>query len=102
MSGTPHFLNRIYFWPIMSKQIVSVLFALVLIACNSSSSEDKATAPKPGGGGGRPSAPPVQAEAYVVKARVMSEDLEVPGTLLPYEETEIRSEISGRIVSLNI
>jgi len=32
----------------------------------------------------------------------MSEDLEVPGTLLPYEETEIRPEISGRLVALNI
>jgi membrane fusion protein (multidrug efflux system) len=31
----------------------------------------------------------------------MSEDLEVPGTLLPYEETEIRPEISGRLVALN-
>ena len=100
MSGTTHFLNRIYFWPIMSKQIVLVLFALVLIACSNSSSNDKAASPKPGGG--RPATPPVQAEAYIVKARVMSEDLEVPGTLLPYEETEIRPEISGRIVALNI
>jgi membrane fusion protein (multidrug efflux system) len=100
MSGTFQFLNRFYFWPIMSKQIVSVFFALVLIACNSSSSKENKPAAAPAGG--RPGSMPVQAEAYVVKTRVMSEDLEVPGTLLPYEETEIRPEISGRLVELNI
>src|SRR5262245_48630621 len=83
----------------MSKQIVSVLFVLVLIACNNSSSEQNASSSKPQQ---RPASPPIQAEAYIVKARVMSEDLEVPGTLLPFEETEIRPEISGRLVSLNI
>jgi len=83
----------------MSKQIVLVFFALVLFACGSSSSkEDKPS----GAGGARPGNIPVQAEAYVVKTRVMSEDLEVPGTLLPFEETEIRPEISGRLVALNI
>ena len=84
----------------MSKQIVSVFFALVLIACsNSSSKENK---PAAGSAASRPGNIPVQAEAYVVKTRVMSEELEVPGTLLPYEETEIRPEISGRLVALNI
>jgi len=82
------------------KQIVVVLVALVLSACsNSSDKENAAAGPK---GGGRPVSPPIQAEAYVVKARVMSEDLQVPGTLMPYEETEIRPEISGRLVALNI
>lgn len=45
---------------------------------------------------------PVQAEGFVVKTRLMSENIEVPGSLLPYEETEIRPEISGRVVSLNV
>lgn len=45
---------------------------------------------------------PIQAEAYVVKTRELTEEIEVPGTLLPYETTEIRPEISGRIVELNI
>jgi membrane fusion protein (multidrug efflux system) len=97
MSGTPQFLNRIYFWPIMSKQIVSVLFVLILVACSNSSSEENNSASKPQS---RPATPPIQAEAYVVKARAMSEDLQVPGTLLPFEETEIRPEISGRLVDL--
>jgi membrane fusion protein (multidrug efflux system) len=81
------------------KQIVVVLVVLVLSACSNSSNKEAAAGPT---GGGRPASPPIQAEAYVVKARVMSEDLQVPGTLMPYEETEIRPEISGRLVALNI
>ena len=83
----------------MIKQIVSVSFALAFIACSSSSSRNEGPSSK---SGTKPPTPPVQAEAYIVKARPMSEDLEVPGTLLPYEETEIRPEISGRLVALNI
>jgi membrane fusion protein, multidrug efflux system len=45
---------------------------------------------------------PVQAEGFVVRVRALNENLQVPGTLLPYETTEIRPEISGRIVELNI
>jgi membrane fusion protein (multidrug efflux system) len=82
----------------MIKQIVSVSIALVFIACGSSSKKEGSSP----NAGSKPPTPPVQAEAYIVKTRPMSEDLEVPGTLLPYEETEIRPEISGRLVSLNI
>jgi membrane fusion protein, multidrug efflux system len=45
---------------------------------------------------------PLQAEGYIVKTRPLTENIEVPGTLLPFETTEIRPEISGRIVELNI
>jgi membrane fusion protein (multidrug efflux system) len=38
----------------------------------------------------------------VVRTRPLNENIEVPGTLLPYETTEIRPEISGRIVDMNI
>jgi len=45
---------------------------------------------------------PLQVEAFIVRTKAMNENIEVPGTLLPYETTEIRPEISGRIVELNI
>lgn len=45
---------------------------------------------------------PIQVEAFVVRTKALNENIEVPGTLLPYETTEIRPEISGRIVELNI
>src|ERR1700754_4982120 len=45
---------------------------------------------------------PILAEGFVVRTTSLSENIEVPGTLLPFEATEIRPEISGRVVSLNI
>lgn len=45
---------------------------------------------------------PVQAEAFVAKRRALNERIDVPGTLLPFETTEIRPEIAGRIVAINI
>ncbi len=44
----------------------------------------------------------LQAEGFVVRTRPLTENIAMPGTLLPYETTQIRPEISGRIVSLNI
>ena len=44
----------------------------------------------------------IQAEGFIVRTTSLSENIEVPGTLLPYEQTEIRPEISGRVVQLNI
>ncbi|HET9052873.1 MAG TPA: biotin/lipoyl-binding protein, partial [Cyclobacteriaceae bacterium] len=43
-----------------------------------------------------------QVEGYVVSPQSISDRIEVPGSLLPGEQTQIRSEVSGRIVALNI
>src|SRR5258708_35831434 len=43
----------------------------------------------------------VLAEGFVVEPRTESENVEVPGSLLPVEETQIRPEVTGRIVLLN-
>ncbi len=45
---------------------------------------------------------PLQVEGFIVVAKNLAENLEVPGTLQPFEETEIRPEISGRLISLKI
>ena len=41
-------------------------------------------------------------DGYVVRKTSISENIEVPGSLLPYEETQIRPEVGGRVVRLNI
>ncbi len=41
-------------------------------------------------------------EGFVVQPHSVSEDIEVPGSLLSLEETQIRAEVGGRIVQLNI
>jgi len=45
---------------------------------------------------------PLLVEGFVVSPHDESEKIEVPGSLLPIEETQIRPEVGGRIVKLNI
>jgi membrane fusion protein, multidrug efflux system len=45
---------------------------------------------------------PILVNAFVVQESSVSEAVEVPGSLLPFEETQIRAEVGGRIVELNI
>lgn len=71
------------------------LLILLVVSCDSKE-EGGAKA-----GGGRQSGP-IAVDAFVVQPRPISDNVEVPGSLLPYEETQIRSEVGGRIVQLNI
>jgi membrane fusion protein (multidrug efflux system) len=73
--------------------LTGLVFGMILVACKE---EKKTEAPRRARGGG-----PIHAEGFVVRTTSLSENIEVPGTLLPYEVTEIRSEISGRVVQLN-
>jgi membrane fusion protein (multidrug efflux system) len=76
---------------------IGFILSIIFISCKSEK-KDKASANASRAGGDRP----VQAEAFIVRTKTLSENLEIPGTLLPFEETEIRPEISGRVVWLNI
>lgn len=76
--------------------LVSTLF---LSACGSKDKkEEKAAGP----GGGRGAAPQVsRVDAYIVKTTALSDNLELPGSLIANEATPINPEISGRLVYLN-
>ncbi|MBI2730601.1 MAG: efflux RND transporter periplasmic adaptor subunit [Sphingobacteriales bacterium] len=41
-------------------------------------------------------------EGFIVKSSSIDEDIKVSGTLIPFENTELRTEISGRVVTLNV
>lgn len=60
-----------------------------------------ATGPTTGNGGNRPRGAMV-VDGFLVEEHSLSETVEVPGSLLPGEETAIRSEVNGRVVELNI
>ncbi|HEX6227755.1 MAG TPA: biotin/lipoyl-binding protein, partial [Chryseolinea sp.] len=79
-------------------RIVGLLIIVIFLsgACN-----DKKPQGAGGPGGGRQQGP-VSVDGFVVKERTISENIEVPGSLLPFEETQIRAEVGGRIVKLNI
>lgn len=68
---------------------------LLITSCDSKKGNSPASAPAKGKG-------PVLAEAFRVSTGAVSENVEVPGSILPFEETELRAEVGGRIVGLNI
>lgn len=77
------------------KRIIGVSFAIVLLAsCNSKKDST--------GGGARRTQGPMGVDGFIVQPSAISENIEVPGSLLPFEETQIRAEVGGRIVQLNI
>jgi membrane fusion protein (multidrug efflux system) len=47
-------------------------------------------------------APAIQVEASVIKVQSISDNIEVAGSILPFESTEIHPEVSGRVVTLNV
>ena len=78
----------------MLRRIVVLCFVSVFVM---TSCKKKSVAVNVMGKGG-----PIMAEGFEVQPQVESENVEVPGSLLPVEETQIRPEVTGRIVTLNI
>ncbi|CAN5369661.1 efflux RND transporter periplasmic adaptor subunit [soil metagenome] len=82
-------------------QLVRIFIAFLIVAgtvfsgCNSKPEG-------PGTGAAKRQSGPILVEGFVVQQSSVSEDVEVPGTLLPSEETQIRAEVSGRIIQLNL
>jgi membrane fusion protein (multidrug efflux system) len=66
---------------------------LIFTACQSGK-EDK----KPAAGKGNK--PPAKVEAYIVTPKVLSQDIEMPGSLIAAEETELHPEVSGRVTGI--
>jgi membrane fusion protein, multidrug efflux system len=70
------------------------LFFFTLFFFSCSSGDKKAEAPKP-------ATPPIaKAEGYVVSPQLLSQDIEVPGSLAAYEEVELHPEVSGRVTAV--
>ncbi|MFT4017639.1 MAG: efflux RND transporter periplasmic adaptor subunit [Agriterribacter sp.] len=81
----------------MRKLYLPLLISIACLFACSQKKEEKPATTQPAPSRNRP----VQADAYVVKARPISEDIQVAGSLAPAEGTDIRPEISGRVVSIN-
>lgn len=71
-----------------------ILVAIVVLACDSKKEPSVANRPRNSG--------PMPVDAFVISQSSISENVEVPGTLKPYEETAIRAEVGGRVVQMNI
>lgn len=83
--------------PLKRQLLFLPLASLVLLAaCSSDRKKDAAAQQKAG------ARPPARVDAFLVEARTVSENIDVPGTIVAAESTEIHPEVAGRIVSLNI
>lgn len=78
----------------MIRPLVFVSIIIFVTACESKKSTMPVRDPRKSG--------PLMVEGFVVEQHSISETVEVPGSLLPFEETQIKAEVSGRIVKLNI
>jgi membrane fusion protein (multidrug efflux system) len=78
----------------MLRFTITICLCVGVIACAKNKQKQVGPAPVR-------SVPSVSAEGFVVKTKSLSENIEVAGSLMPAEETEIRPEISGRLVSIN-
>lgn len=74
-----------------------LLISYTLISCGEKTKKISANPPA---GGNRQMT--MQVDAYVVKTQALGDNVEVPGTLIANEATELHPEISGRIVQLNV
>jgi membrane fusion protein, multidrug efflux system len=79
---------------LISFLLFSLVFSLSVVSCSEKKNETAAPSSRSRG--------PSLADAFVVETHSISERVQVPGSLLPAEETQIRSEVSGRVTKLNI
>ena len=77
-----------------SNIIIATVIAGLAISCKD---EKKQAAPQSGRQQG-----PTTVVGHIVKTGSVSEPVQLPGTLLPMEETQIQAEVSGRVVSHSI
>ena len=70
-----------------------ILVSLSFTSCKSNKEDKKADA-------GKDKKPPSKVEAFIVSPTVLSQDIEMPGSLMPSEETELHAEVSGRVVGI--
>jgi membrane fusion protein, multidrug efflux system len=76
--------------------IIPVLATLLLAACGG---KKKKEADKPATPARQMT---MRVDGYIVKAEPFAENIEVPGSIVANETTEIHPEVSGRIVQLNV
>jgi membrane fusion protein (multidrug efflux system) len=72
------------------------IFSIVSFSC-SSDRKKEAEQQQKGAAGGRP---PVKADGYIVQTSLLADNIEIPGTLVANETTDIHPEVSGRITGI--
>lgn len=74
-----------------------IIFSSLIVSCGSKKKTAAATTTST-----QQQQQSIIADALIVSAQPLSADIEIPGTILAGETTEIHPEISGRVVQLNV
>jgi len=82
----------------MIKVLSSILFIVCLFSLSCKEKESQPI----GGKGGKTGGGPLKVEGMVIIGSKLQPSLTLSGTLFPFESTEIRPEIAGRVIILNI
>lgn len=80
------------------RSIKLIAVAALLLAVGCKEKKNQSAAPQ----GGQKQQGPMAVIGYIVRNGSVSEPVKLPGSLLPMEETEIHTEVSGRVVGLFI
>jgi membrane fusion protein (multidrug efflux system) len=83
-------------------RFTGLLLIMIMILAGCGESKKGPTGQQAGNGGANRQRGPMVVDGFLVEQHELSETVEVPGSLLPAEETQIRAEVSGRVVQLNI
>lgn len=92
---TLHLRNHFFMRLVRNLVVLALVAGGIFTGCDSKKGEVS-------GDRSQRSSGPLEVEGFLVQTSSVSEDVEVPGTLLPAEETQIRAEVSGRIIKLDI
>src|SRR6478672_1963058 len=71
-----------------------------LISSCSSDRKKDAQRQQKGGAGGPGARPPARADAFIVRTKLLLDNIEIPGSLVSNETTEIHPEVAGRITGI--
>lgn len=84
-------------------RFTGIFLIVITIASSCSKKEEKlGQQATQGRGGANAKRGALVVDGFLVEERAISETVEVPGSLFPGEETQIRAEVPGRVVQLNI
>ena len=72
-----------------------IYLGLYLSSCQPAAKDDNKTATV------KPVQAPPGVDGFVVTPTLLTQRIEVPGSLLPFEETDIHPEVSGRVTTIN-
>ncbi len=90
---------KLIFWKLIFPTFILALITTGIFSCQGKSAEKKTTQTNQKGGRQQP---PQKIDVIIATPQKITQSIEVPGTLIASETTEIHPEVSGRLTMLNV